>query len=112
MTKDGTLEQLKLDMLQTICQELDLEVLSRPIILMLSTVQPLLGVTKDDKKCKPAIYKLYDFNKGGTDSNRVYTVVMGNVFSQLLKCFLILLTVFLLCKFNNFIKLHISAVNI
>lgn len=75
MAKDGTLEQLKLDMLQTICQELDLEVLSKPIILMLSTAQPLLGVTKDDKKCKPAIYKLYDFNKGGTDSNRVYTVV-------------------------------------
>ena len=36
-------------------------------VLMLSTVQPLLGVTKDDKKFKPAIYKLYDFAKGGTD---------------------------------------------
>lgn len=36
-------------------------------VLMLSTVQPLLGVTKDDKKSKPAIYKLYDFTKGGTD---------------------------------------------
>ncbi|XP_020896597.1 piggyBac transposable element-derived protein 3 [Exaiptasia diaphana] len=36
-------------------------------VLMLSTVQPLLGVTKDDKKFKPAIFKLYDFTKGGTD---------------------------------------------
>ena len=34
---------------------------------MLSSVQPLLGVTKDDNKFKPAIYKLYDFTKGGTD---------------------------------------------
>ena len=36
-------------------------------VLLLSTVQPLLGVTKDDDKAKPAIYKLYDFTKGGTD---------------------------------------------
>ncbi|CAH1242583.1 Hypp6857 [Branchiostoma lanceolatum] len=36
-------------------------------VLMLSTVPPLLAVTKDDKKFKPAIYKLYDFTKGGTD---------------------------------------------
>lgn len=36
-------------------------------VLMLSSVQPLLGVTKDDNKFKPAIYKLYDFTKGGTD---------------------------------------------
>lgn len=28
---------------------------------------PLLGVTKDNKKTKPATYKLYDFTKGGTD---------------------------------------------
>ena len=36
-------------------------------VLMLSSVQPLLGVTKDDNKFKPAIYKHYDFTKGGTD---------------------------------------------
>ena len=36
-------------------------------ILMLSTVRPLMGVTKDDGKHKPALYKLYDFTKGGTD---------------------------------------------
>ena len=36
-------------------------------VLMLSTVQPLHGVTRDDKKKKPAIFKLYDFTKGGTD---------------------------------------------
>ena len=36
-------------------------------ILMLTTVRPLLGVTSDDDKCKPALYKLYDFTKGGTD---------------------------------------------
>lgn len=35
-------------------------------VLMLSSVEPLLGVTKDDK-FKPAIYKLCDFTKGGTD---------------------------------------------
>ena len=27
---------------------------------------PLLATTKDDNKSKPAIYKLYDFSKGGT----------------------------------------------
>ena len=36
-------------------------------VLMLSTVQPLKGVTKYDGKKKPAIYKLYDFTKAGTD---------------------------------------------
>ena len=36
-------------------------------ILVLSTVEPLQGVTKDDGKKKPAIFKLYDFTKGGTD---------------------------------------------
>ena len=35
-------------------------------VLMLTTKQPLLGITKDEKK-KPALYKLYDFTKGGTD---------------------------------------------
>ena len=33
--------------------------------LLLSTVQPILGVSKNPKK-KPAIYKLYDYTKGGT----------------------------------------------
>ena len=36
-------------------------------MLLLSTVQPLRGVTRDDGKRKPGIYKLYDFTKGGTD---------------------------------------------
>ena len=36
-------------------------------ILLLSTQPPLLGVTKDDGKKKPAIIKFYDFTKGGTD---------------------------------------------
>ena len=35
--------------------------------IVLSTLEPLLGVTSDDEKCKPAIIKLYDFSKGGTD---------------------------------------------
>ena len=34
---------------------------------MLTTMRPLLGVTSDDGKKKPALYKLYDFTKGGTD---------------------------------------------
>lgn len=36
-------------------------------VLVLSTVNPILGVTKDDGKCKPAIIKFYDYTKGGTD---------------------------------------------
>ena len=35
--------------------------------LLLSTVPWLLATTKDDNKSKTAIYKLYDFSKGGTD---------------------------------------------
>ena len=35
-------------------------------ILVLSTFDPILGTTKDEKK-KPAIIKVYDFTKGGTD---------------------------------------------
>ena len=35
-------------------------------VMVLSTVEPLLGVTKDENK-KPAIMKFYDFTKGGTD---------------------------------------------
>ena len=33
----------------------------------MTAVPPLLATTKDDNKSKPAIYKLYDFSKGGTD---------------------------------------------
>ena len=36
-------------------------------ILMLTTMRPLPGVTSDDGKKKPALYKLYDFTKGGMD---------------------------------------------
>ena len=36
-------------------------------MLLLSTLDPILGVTKDDEKQKPVLYKLYDFTKGGTD---------------------------------------------
>ena len=32
--------------------------------MMLSTVFPLTGITMDDDKQKPALYKLYDFTKG------------------------------------------------
>ena len=35
-------------------------------VLLLSTGQPILGVSKNPKK-KPAIYKLYDYTKDGTD---------------------------------------------
>ena len=34
-------------------------------VIMLSTVEPLLGTTMDDDRCKPAIIKFYDFTKGG-----------------------------------------------
>ena len=36
-------------------------------VLLLTMMKPILGVTKDDGKKKPAIFKLYDFTKGGTD---------------------------------------------
>jgi hypothetical protein len=36
-------------------------------VLALSTLPPILGITKDDGKEKPAILKFYDFTKGGTD---------------------------------------------
>ena len=36
-------------------------------VFMLSTLRPLKGITKDDQKEKPALYKLYDLTKGGTD---------------------------------------------
>ena len=32
-----------------------------------TTRRPVLGQTRDDDKKKPAIYKHYDFTKGGTD---------------------------------------------
>ena len=34
---------------------------------MLSTLNPILGLTKDDGKSKPAVTKFYDFTKGGAD---------------------------------------------
>ena len=40
---------------------------ARKNVIMLSTVEPLLGTTMDDEKHKPALIKLYDFTKGGTD---------------------------------------------
>ena len=36
-------------------------------ILILSTVCPILGITKYESVRKPAIYILYDFTKGGSD---------------------------------------------
>ena len=36
-------------------------------ILALSSLPPILEITKDDGKCKPAILKFYDFTKGGTN---------------------------------------------
>ena len=36
-------------------------------VLLLSTMQPILGTIKDDGKQKLAIYKLYDYTKGGTE---------------------------------------------
>ena len=36
-------------------------------VLMLTTMRPMLGITRDDGKKKSALYKFYDFSKGGTD---------------------------------------------
>ena len=36
-------------------------------VLILSTMLPLMGVTKDDGNKKPAIYKLYDYTKVESD---------------------------------------------
>jgi hypothetical protein len=36
-------------------------------VMLLSSLPPLLGTTKDDGNNKPAIMKLYDYTKGGTD---------------------------------------------
>ena len=41
--------------------------LGKPHVLLLSTVPPFLGTTKDDNKSKLAIDKLHDFSKGRTD---------------------------------------------
>ena len=35
--------------------------------MILTTVKPILGTSKHDPKLKPAIYKQYDYTKGGTD---------------------------------------------
>lgn len=51
-------------------------------VLILSTMHPYMGVTKDDGKKKPYLYKIYDFCKGGTDivdqRITVYTVRIKN----------------------------------
>ena len=36
-------------------------------VLLLSTMRPILGTAKDNLQLKPAIYKLNDYTKGGTD---------------------------------------------
>lgn len=36
-------------------------------VLALSSMPPILGITKDDKHKKPAVLKFYDFSKVGTD---------------------------------------------
>ena len=36
-------------------------------VIALSIIDPIRGVAKDDDKKEPAVYKLYDFTKGGTD---------------------------------------------
>ena len=36
-------------------------------VLILITMLPMLGITRDDGKKKHALYKFYDFSKGGTD---------------------------------------------
>ena len=36
-------------------------------VIVLSTLDPIRGVTKDDDKKKPSAYKFYDFTKRGTD---------------------------------------------
>ena len=36
-------------------------------VLLLSTMHPILEAAKDNLRLKPAIYKLYDYTKGGTD---------------------------------------------
>ena len=39
----------------------------RKNILMLPTIGPIPGITKDDGNSKPALMKFYDFTKGGND---------------------------------------------
>ena len=34
-------------------------------VLLLSTLEPIIAVTKDDVKQKLQVYKMYDFTKGG-----------------------------------------------
>ena len=36
-------------------------------VLLLSTVEPILGTTKKDDTKRPAVIQLYNFTKGGTD---------------------------------------------
>ena len=44
-------------------------------MMTLSTMQPILEVTQDDGKKKPALIELHDFTKGGID---VVDQKMGN----------------------------------
>jgi hypothetical protein len=48
-------------------------------VLVLVTTNPILGVTKDDGKSKPAIIKFYDSTKGGTD---IVDQKMGEILSE------------------------------
>ena len=47
-------------------------------VLLLFTMRPLNGITRDDNKQKSCIYKFHDFTKGGTNIvdqlNDYYTV--------------------------------------
>ena len=51
---------------------------SKNNVLLLFTMRPLNGITREDNKQKPSIYKFYDFTKGGTDIvdqlNDYYTI--------------------------------------
>ena len=42
-------------------------------------MHPILGVTKDDNKKEPAMYKLYDFTKGETD---IVDQKLGNILKK------------------------------
>ena len=43
-------------------------------VVILTTKRPMLGKTKDDGKEKPAIFKYYDFTKGGNIYNKSYEI--------------------------------------
>ena len=74
----------------------------RKNVFMLSTMRPMGGITKDDKKFKPAIFKFYDFTKGGTDIvdqlNDYYTCRSGTNRWDLVALFYMLDTARVNCK--------------